>query len=234
MTSSTTEVLQEYYEGKLRENGVNFSGIAWPSANSTILRYHIMSDLFERDRLSGSPISILDIGCGPGFYLDYLKSASDLSIDYHGIDISPDMIKAAQSRHPNESFEVRDVLTDPLEPNSADYAVINGVLTVKSDISNEKMTAFSCDLLRKTFAAVRKGLAVNFMSEHVDRKRDDLFHYPLDSAAEFFKADLTRHFVFRADYGLWEYTAYLYLSPQEPEIGPQHHALTELLNGIED
>ena len=55
-----------------------------------------------------------------------------------------------------------------------------------------------------------KGVAFNVMSKHVDWERDDLFHLPFDEMAGFVTRNLTRNFVIRNDYGLFEYTVYLY------------------------
>ena len=50
------------------------------------------------------------------------------------------------------------------------------------------------------------------MSHHVDWQRDDLFHVPFDRMAELLQANFSRHYLFRADYGLYEYTVYVYRS----------------------
>jgi hypothetical protein len=44
----------------------------------------------------------------------------------------------------------------------------------------------------------------------VDWERDVLFHLPFDAAAAFVSSALSRRFVFRSDYGLYEYTTYVY------------------------
>ena len=48
------------------------------------------------------------------------------------------------------------------------------------------------------------------MSKQVDWERDDLFHLPLDLLADYLTRNLSRHFVIRNDYGLYEYTVYVY------------------------
>ena len=60
----------------------------------------------------------------------------------------------------------------------------------------------------------RIGLAFNVMTWHVDWQRDDLFHLPCDTLLAFLKAEVSRHVVLRADYGLWEYTTYVYREPE--------------------
>ena len=60
------------------------------------------------------------------------------------------------------------------------------------------------------YPLARRGIAFNVMSKHVDWERDDLFHLPFDVLAAFLRAEISRHYQFRADYGLYEYTAYVY------------------------
>jgi hypothetical protein len=44
----------------------------------------------------------------------------------------------------------------------------------------------------------------------VDWERDDLFHLPFHTMADFVRGELSHHFLFRQDYGLHEYTTYVY------------------------
>jgi hypothetical protein len=48
------------------------------------------------------------------------------------------------------------------------------------------------------------------MSKQVEWERDDLFHLPFDVMASFLAERLSRRFVIRHDYGLYEYTTYVY------------------------
>lgn len=51
---------------------------------------------------------ILELGCGPGNVVQYLRSKrSDL--DIFGIDLAPEMIKEAQRQNPDSRFEVMDI-----------------------------------------------------------------------------------------------------------------------------
>jgi hypothetical protein len=64
--------------------------------------------------------------------------------------------------------------------------------------------------LSATFAKAERGIAFNVMSKHVDWERTDLFHLPFDTLARILIRALTRNFVIRNDYGLYEYTTYVY------------------------
>ena len=53
-------------------------------------------------------VKVLELGCGPGNVVRYLKSKrSDL--DILGIDLAPEMIKEAQRQNPDARFEVMDL-----------------------------------------------------------------------------------------------------------------------------
>jgi hypothetical protein len=99
--------------------------------------------------------------------------------------------------------------------------VLNGVFTVKATLSFDEMLDFFRRLVTRAFALADQGIAFNVMSKQVDWERDDLFHLPLDTLAWFLTQEISRHFVIRNDYGLYEYTAYVY---REPVIRPRGSA----------
>lgn len=53
------------------------------------------------DNLPGD--GVLDVGCGWGYYIHEFL---DRDLDYHGIDLSPEMIKIAQESNPEAKFSV--------------------------------------------------------------------------------------------------------------------------------
>jgi hypothetical protein len=87
---------------------------------------------------------------------------------------------------------------------------MNGVFTEKRSLAFGDMWSYCQTLLMRVFPRARRGLAFNVMSKHVDWERDDLFHLPLDTLAAFLRRHISRHYMLRSDYGLYEYTAYVY------------------------
>ncbi len=74
---------------------------------------------------------ILDIGCGLGHLVDYADHESISFDSYLGIDVSQAMIDRAQRRFAERggiSLELRDILTQPFEPNVSDVGYIISVL----------------------------------------------------------------------------------------------------------
>ena len=73
---------------------------------------------FERwllDRVVAGPGPVVEVGCGPGQVTAYLAAAG---ADATGIDLTPAMIQAARTRHPEGHYEVGD-LRRLMRPTSA-------------------------------------------------------------------------------------------------------------------
>lgn len=201
--------IARHYERRLAEYGDSHLGVDWPNAADADLRYRVMFDLIRPD-VSG-PSRLLDIGCGASHMLEFLRREHlDTAVAYSGLDISADFIDLSREKFPNITFWCGDLLVDDLDIGDVDYAVMNGVLTEKLDLSFDEMFAFATAMIERAFSIARIGIAFNVMSAHVDWERSDLFHLPFDRLAAWLTENLSRRFVFRSDYGLYEYTTYLY------------------------
>lgn len=215
--------LQVHYERCLAEAGATPGGVDWPNARDLEERFAVQLGVLDAVPRGTQIPSLLDLGCGPGLLLNYLKATGRAdAVEYRGIDISPAMIDLGCRRWPGKSFQVRDILVDPLPPESVDVVLMNGVLTERRGIPRERMVGMAESLLTAAFQAARYGIVFNAMSRHVDWEREDLFHWGFDEVAAFLKRDLTRHVSFRADYGLFEFTAFAWRRPRRlaSNVGP--------------
>ena len=199
----------KHYERCLLQHGPTHAGMDWPDAHDLKTRFDVMLAVMRPKARSSS--TLLDIGCGAGLLIDRLKARRLFDpATYRGIDLSREMVAAARRRHPSACFEVRDILLRPLRARSADYIIMNGVLTEKLKFTQAAMEAYACRMIKAAFNACSEGVAFNVMSSHVDWRRRDLFHWPLDRAVKFLVDKCSRHIVIRMDYGLYEYTIYVY------------------------
>lgn len=210
----TYRAIQRHYEQTLARFGPNANGMDWPDAEDLQTRFRVMLSGVPR---TDEPVRLLDVGCGAGLLLDHLATdPPPWTWTYAGLDISPAMIEQARTRHPEARFVVRDLIAEPDLGETCDFAILNGVFTIKHNLSQENMEGFVQSLLGAVWPLCRVGLAFNVMSTHVDWMRDDLFHWPMDSAAAFATGALSRQVRIRADYGLYEYTTFVY---REPNVG---------------
>ena len=196
-----------HYESCLEQYGDTHLGVDWPKADDVPKRHRVMLEVIKPGQ---ERVSLLDFGCGAAHLNEYILEKGLQNIEYAGLDLSEKFVRLAQSKFPQNSFYCMDLLDDDSSLPSFDYIVLNGVFTEKLALPFDEMLAYFKQLLTRVFAHAKIGIAFNVMSKHVDWERPELFHLPFDTLAEFLKKELSRHFVFRNDYGLYEYTTYVY------------------------
>jgi len=197
-----------HYENCLDKYGDTHRGVDWPDPTDAITRYRVMLDVI-REGL-GTRVSLLDFGCGASHLNDYIHTNQLEYIDYAGLDISEKFIRLSQEKYPGTNYYCLDILEESIQLPIFDYVVLNGVFTEKRELSHDEMWEYSKQVILKILEFTRKGIAFNVMSSHVDWERDDLFHLPMDKLAAFLVKEVSRDFVIRNDYGLYEYTTYVY------------------------
>ncbi len=198
-----------HYESCFEKYGDTFKGVDWPNKKDALVRHQIMLDLIRED----DKVDLLDFGCGTGHLLDFFlnNNIKYSNIIYSGLDISEKYIKVAKDKYPDRAFYCLDIFDKGLEAvGNVDYAIMNGVFTEKSDLTFDEMWTYFQKLVSLVFSSVNKGIAFNVMSKAVDWEREDLFHLPTDMLVDFMTKNLSRNFIIRNDYGLYEYTIYLY------------------------
>ncbi len=207
---SSHDVLIEHAEENLAKHGDTHLGAGWPILADRHRRFDVMLDIMLQR--PAAAVRLCDLACGTGELLSRIRQRNIANIDYIGVDRSEKALGLARRKHPDAAFlnlDVSDAGSD-LSPRACDYLVANGLFTMKLDMSDEVMWAFLETAVRRVWPLVRKGLAFNVMSKIVDWERDDLFHVPMDKTARLLHSLAGRHVMIRADYGLYEYTAYAF------------------------
>jgi SAM-dependent methyltransferase len=197
----------EHYEECLERHGDTAAGVDWPDEGDAQIRYQVMLGLI-RDKDEAA--SLLDFGCGAAHLYEHLLRQGRHNIDYAGLDASRKFVALSREKFPDRTFYCLDVLRAADELPVFDYIVMNGVFTEKRELAQEDMFAYFQAMITKVFEKSRRGIAFNVMSKAVDWERDDLFHLSIDKLMDFLTKQISRHVVIRHDYGLYEYTAYVY------------------------
>ena len=204
-----TEKVKAEYERHARQHDSDTPEAAhWVGDHKTKLRYEVLADI---DDLCGK--SVLDFGCGNALFLDYLDEKG-INCEYYGWDISEELVEIARGRHPDAEFRVIDVLNEgmPTSQENFDYVLISGTFYIRVDTRREIHTQWIRNIMIKLWEVCDKGLAANFLTEHVEFKKDELYYSNIDELISFCVSDLSRWFTLRRDYPLWEHTIYIYRS----------------------
>jgi SAM-dependent methyltransferase len=205
----------KHYEECFDKYGDTHLGVDWPKPEDVITRYQVMLDLLKYDTKKPKKSSLLDFGCGLAHFYDFIVEKTR-KIDYSGLDISKKFISQCRNKHPHNSFYCLDIFNSSNKIPIFDYIIMNGVFTEKRELSTSEMTAYLEKMITIVFNKCKCGMAFNVMSKLVDWERSDLFHMPFDQLSNLISKQLSRNFVIRHDYGLYEYTVYIYKKPNLP------------------
>ena len=196
----------EHYEKCLEQHGDTHKGVDWPNVVDAKKRYSVMLDVIK-DR--SKDITLLDFGCGASHLYEFIKENNITGIDYSGLDISEKFVDLSKGKFPDVKYYCTDVIKDSSDLPEFDYIVMNGVFTEKISMSNEEMLNYLKDVISILFDKCKTGMAFNVMSKNVDWEREDLFHLDKELQYDFLK-DISEDYQIREDYGLYEYTVYVY------------------------
>ncbi|MEI6162606.1 MAG: class I SAM-dependent methyltransferase, partial [Roseococcus sp.] len=96
--SSILDTVGRYYAQRLAEHGPGPRGVDWNGEESQRLRHAQFLRLVE----AAPDASILDLGCGYGDFLAFLRGRGHAG-PYVGWDVAPEMIAAARALHGEDS-----------------------------------------------------------------------------------------------------------------------------------
>ena len=198
-------------ENLFHEHGDTHKGLGYPKPDGFRERQRVFLDVMRFDPLKPSIPKLLEIGCATGVLLDYYASSGLGPIEYRGIDLSGAMLTTARIKHPNYEFIEADPFCRPdIWGSHPDYVIMGSIFTWRPGVSESNMRQYMIDLIKLAFHKCNRGIVFNVMSKHVDWERNDLYHVPFDELACILRKEVSGNYVFRADYGLYEYTTYVY------------------------
>lgn len=147
------DINYQFYFNAYSKYGVSAKGVHWQSKEKQYTRFKILTSYMEDINNS----TIIDLGCGFGEYLNFLKQYNLKFQKYIGIDCEDFMIKEAKKRFPSERFIKANFLEDKIE--TADYIICSGSLNIlKKDEFLEG--------IKKSFSLANKALVFNFLTKN--------------------------------------------------------------------
>ena len=190
----------QYYSAKLAEHGATPHGVDWNGEEGQALRFEQLCKV-----ISSYSFSLLDLGCGYGALLEYLRSRFD-DVEYLGCDVSADMIKTARKRHEQDFLARFYVSSEPC--TISDYSIASGIFNVRLGYNDDQWQAYletTLDMLNRTST---KGFAFNCLTCYSDRDKmvDHLYYADPLKLFDLCKRRYSRRVALLHDYDLFEFT----------------------------
>ena len=195
MKKDYLELNKSVYLDCLNKNEDNHLSVNWGSKSSQEKRFEILANI-STDFFKSS---ILDVGCGLGHLVDFVKSRN-FQGTYVGIDFLEEMTQKAQKKYPELKFETREI-SSCLE-KSYDYVVMSGIFAYANIVIFQEN-------VQHAFNVCKKGLAFNSLSSWATQKEENEFYAdPIETFN--FCSKLTENIVLRHDYLPHDFTIYMY------------------------
>lgn len=185
------------YSERLKEYGYDPKTLGW-SKNKEIIRFKVLSQIGQFENCS-----VLDVGCGFGDFLKYLKQ-KNINVEYTGVDLNADLITIAREQHPEVLFLVGDFEELYFE-QKYDWIIASGLFNHRLENNYQFIT----NVLSKMYNLSRRGFAADFLNSYVDFRDQDLFYAEPETVFSICKK-FSRRIILRADYMPFENCIYCY------------------------
>jgi SAM-dependent methyltransferase len=190
-----------YYASKLELHGATPQGVDWNGNDSHEHRHRQFLRLLE-----GNPdASVIDLGCGFGDFLRFLRAAGHQG-RFIGYDIAAGMIEKARQLHGEGEDRQWRIGSEPEE--AADFAIASGIFNVKGDVPVATWIDYVNATLDVLARAGRSGFAFNILSlsSDPDRRRPNLYYADPAAMLGHCLSKYGRSIALLQDYGLYEFT----------------------------
>jgi SAM-dependent methyltransferase len=201
MTETILKNVADYYSAKLAEHGASAKGVDWNGEASQLLRFEQLMRIVD---LPGR-FSVNDIGCGYGALVDFMSSRG-VNAEYHGWDISKEMIDACRVRHAGNSNATFSQAGQPA--SFADFGVASGIFNVKLDIEQDEWISYISATLDTIYETSVRGFAFNCLTSYSDAEymQHRLYYANPGYWFEHCKRRYAKNVALLHDYGLYEFT----------------------------
>lgn len=194
--------IASYYAEKIREYGDTPRGVDWNGAETQTIRFEQLCKVIDP---AASCFSINDLGCGYGALLSYLRD-KHTSLTYLGVDLSNEMILAAEQRY--ATGDDAQFLVSAKPNRLAHYGIASGIFNVRLDRTDAEWFEYLQDTLDILDATSSFGFSFNCLTSYSDeeKKRDWLYYADPCQLFNLCKRRYSSQVALLHDYGLYEFT----------------------------
>jgi cyclopropane fatty-acyl-phospholipid synthase-like methyltransferase len=188
------------YANLLGQYGDDFRSLNWGSHQSQEKRFEVFASIAN---LQNS--NILDVGCGLSHFYEWLTK-KNVELEYHGIDITPEMINKSKQKFPSSTFSIGTILDDiPASLRQYDFVFASGIFYLRANNPKEYME----HTITKMFSLSNKGIAFNCLSTWAnDKDAEEFYADPIEIIC--YCKTLTNKIILQHHYHPADFTIILY------------------------
>jgi len=202
MNTKQRKRIVDRHRDSLKRFGHHPNALYWSSRNIQYLRFQVLSEIGIK---SGD--SVLDVGCGFADLNDWLRNQQALSVQYSGIDLSPDLIQVAQQAHPEIDLQTGELLESNFQTSSFDWVLLSGALN--EPYADEGK--YTKKIIAEMYRLAHQGVAFNLLNEQAVQAHD-LQSFKPALILEYCQT-LCLECQLRTDYLSNDFTIYMYKTP---------------------
>lgn len=182
--------IQTRHKNSIARHGYQPQALFWSNREIQETRFQqLLRILPAQDSLP--PIwSLLDVGCGFADLASYLNQAG-YQPEYHGVDVSQDVLNAAKNLHPTLSLEQGELGDFGFADNGFDYVMLSGALNevVETEIENlaQHQGAYAQWVIMEMYRIAKRAVAFNLLDARHSwvQSRSDLQSFNPDEIVRF-------------------------------------------------
>lgn len=169
LTEGDEQRIRQGYRALFEQHGDGPASLSWRPGSQAV-RFAAVYRSFD----PLPPQSMLDIGCGFGDLLGFLREKGWMG-QYVGVDFMPEFLDTAHLRYgndPDASFVGGHILKTDLPLKRFDICVAIGLCNNRREAGSR---LFIEELVARAVSLARRAVLVDFLSQTSNRRRDDLF-----------------------------------------------------------
>ncbi len=173
--------IKSAYTRRFKEKGAQAEGVFWSSKVSQTARFEqVLADM--KTEFGSTSFCMADIGCGYGALFDYIRSKPAWrQIDYHGVDITPEMIHYCKREHPSDQHRF-SLGRQP--KHHVDFAVFIGTFNLCHTDNYKFWEDYILRQLAVSWPHVRFGLILNITSLETAKINNQIFYVSPEAFAD--------------------------------------------------
>ena len=212
MTNGKTDIKQslqaiaEDYSTRVKEMGTDAKAAGWRDEKNQTLRFtELLKIIPQHDQ---TDISFADLGCGYGALLSILENEYSSKLrDYHGYDISADMIETAKKAY-SSTAHAEFIVSDKIQTR-VDYCLASGIFNHHVNTDHKTWTKHIFDTIDHMYEMSDCGLAFNIMTKYVDYEEDYIYYADPADFCHRLMEKYGRSLRLHHDYNLYEFTVFI-------------------------